>query len=168
MFSHYSLRKQLKRVPRFSRLTVQQFATLLHFWRHRFNMAKVFQIWSTVAGYDELYACDFSQSETEKYFEWIINCNKYYFVTYTTVQLVTSGPLISSHLYGWSITKGNSRKSFPVISVKLTCIKQSPLWLQSPFPRSQRLLMSLPPLNNNFQLRDVILTAADHRTFHIL
>ena len=38
-------------------------------------MAKVFQIWSTVAGYDELFACDFSQSETEKYFEWIINCN---------------------------------------------------------------------------------------------
>ena len=43
------------------RLTVQKSANLLHFCRHRFNMAKFFQIWSTV-----------SQSETEKYFERII------------------------------------------------------------------------------------------------
>ena len=43
------------------------------------------------------YACDFSQSETEKYFEWIINCNNYYFVT--TVKPV-SGPHLLS--YGWS------------------------------------------------------------------
>ena len=38
-------------------------------------MAKFFQIWLTVAGYDEYffyYVCDFGQSETEKYFEWII------------------------------------------------------------------------------------------------
>ena len=27
---------------------------LLQFLRHRFNMAKFFEIWSTVAGYDEL------------------------------------------------------------------------------------------------------------------
>ena len=33
-------------------------------------MAEIFQIWSTVAGYDELHACDFSQSETEKYYDW--------------------------------------------------------------------------------------------------
>ena len=30
--------------------------------------SSVSQIWSTVAGYDELW-CDFSQSEMEKYFE---------------------------------------------------------------------------------------------------
>ena len=30
-------------------------AILLHFWRHRSNMTKFFQIWSTVAGYDELH-----------------------------------------------------------------------------------------------------------------
>ena len=35
---------------------------------HRFNIAKFFQIWSTMAGYDEL-SVGFSQSETAKYFE---------------------------------------------------------------------------------------------------
>ena len=54
MFRHYSLRKQLKRVPRFSRLTVEKTATLLHFWRHPFNMGKFFQTGSTAAGFDKL------------------------------------------------------------------------------------------------------------------
>ena len=44
-----------------------------HFLRHRFKMAEFFQIFSTVAGYDELCVWFFSQSETEKYFEWMIN-----------------------------------------------------------------------------------------------
>ena len=38
------------------------------------------------------YACDFSRSETEKYFETIINCNNYFV---TTVKPV-SGPPFSS------------------------------------------------------------------------
>ena len=46
--------------------------TLLHFYAHWFNMAKFFQIWLTVAGYDAYffyYVCDIGQSEAEKYFE---------------------------------------------------------------------------------------------------
>ena len=35
------------------------------------HIAKFFQIWLTIAGYDEL-CVGFSQSEMEKYFEWII------------------------------------------------------------------------------------------------
>ena len=38
---------------------------MLYNWRHFSHIAKFFQIWSTVAGYDEVW--DFSQSETEKY-----------------------------------------------------------------------------------------------------
>ena len=35
-------------------------------------MEKFFQIWLTVAGYEEFfYVCDFSRSEAEIYFEWI-------------------------------------------------------------------------------------------------
>ena len=71
--SLFSLPKQLNLVPGSSRLTVPQPATLLHFWHHRFIMAKFVQIWSTVAAYDELCVWFYSsQSETKKYFEeWI-------------------------------------------------------------------------------------------------
>ena len=37
------------------------------------HIAKFFQIWPTVTGYDEYYALDFSESEMAKYFEWIIS-----------------------------------------------------------------------------------------------
>ena len=44
----------------------------LHFWRHWFNMAKI----RSEFGEQQLvmvnYACGFNQSETGKYFEWII------------------------------------------------------------------------------------------------
>ena len=61
----YSLPKQLNLIPKSSRLTVQfsgNYAAQLMSFLH---IAKFFQIWSTVAGYDELW--DFSQSDTEKY-----------------------------------------------------------------------------------------------------
>ena len=44
----------------------------LHFWRHWFNVAKIL----SKCGEQQLvmvnYACGFNQSETGKYFEWII------------------------------------------------------------------------------------------------
>jgi len=64
--------KQLNLVPRFPRSSLQYdgsisqiIETMTSFWRHRFNM--------TVQQLDMVnYACAFSQSESGKYFEWII------------------------------------------------------------------------------------------------
>ena len=64
---------------------LQQAALWMSFWHHRFNNLQraalltsliqydedSFQIWWTAAGYGELYLW-FNQSETGKYFEWII------------------------------------------------------------------------------------------------
>ena len=44
----------------------------LHFWRHRFNMAKILSKFGEQQLVMVNYACDFNQSETGKYFEWII------------------------------------------------------------------------------------------------
>ena len=49
--------------------------TLLHFYVRWFDMANFFQIWLTVADYDEYffyYVPDFGQSETEKYFVMVV------------------------------------------------------------------------------------------------
>ena len=43
-------------------------AFLQHDFRHQFNIAKFFQVWSTIAGYDQtICGWDFCQLETEKY-----------------------------------------------------------------------------------------------------
>ena len=75
LFRHFVLPKQLNLVPNFSRLTVQLSATLAAVLtssvQHDKILPKFFQIWSTVAVVLVMmnYSCDFSQSETEKYFE---------------------------------------------------------------------------------------------------
>ena len=55
--------------------------SLLCFSHHLPDVAKVFQILSEQAQVMKNQPCDFSQSETEKYFEWIDNddddLNKY-------------------------------------------------------------------------------------------
>ena len=45
----------------------------LHFWRHWFNMAKILSKFGEQQLVMVNYACGFNQSETGKYFEWIIN-----------------------------------------------------------------------------------------------
>ena len=44
----------------------------LHFWRHWFNMAKILAKFGEKHLVMVNYACGFNQSETRKYFEWII------------------------------------------------------------------------------------------------
>ena len=44
----------------------------LHFWHHWFNMAKIFSKFGEQQLVMVNYACGFNQSETGKYFEWII------------------------------------------------------------------------------------------------
>ena len=44
----------------------------LHFWRHWFNMAKIRSKFVELQLGMVNYACSFNQSETGKYFEWII------------------------------------------------------------------------------------------------
>ena len=44
----------------------------LHFWRHWFNMAKMLSKFGEQHLVMVYYACGFNQSETGKYFEWII------------------------------------------------------------------------------------------------
>ena len=44
----------------------------LHFWRHWFNMAKILSKFGEPQLVMVNYACGFNQSETRKYFEWII------------------------------------------------------------------------------------------------
>ena len=44
----------------------------LHFWRHCFNMAKILSKFGEQQLVMMNYACGFNQSETVKYFEWII------------------------------------------------------------------------------------------------
>ena len=44
----------------------------LHTWHHFSHIAKSFQIWSTIYLVMMNYLWDFSQSEMEKYFEWIM------------------------------------------------------------------------------------------------
>ena len=44
----------------------------LHFLRHWFNMAKILSKFGEQQLVTVNYACDFNQSETGKYFEWII------------------------------------------------------------------------------------------------
>ena len=44
----------------------------LHFWRHCFNMAKILSKFGEQQLVMVNYACGFNQSETGKYFEWII------------------------------------------------------------------------------------------------
>ena len=44
----------------------------LHFWRQWLNMAKILSKFGEQQLVMVNYACDFNQSETEKYFEWII------------------------------------------------------------------------------------------------
>ena len=46
----------------------------LHFWRHWFNMAKILSKFGEqqLVMVNYMYACGFNQSETGKYFEWII------------------------------------------------------------------------------------------------
>ena len=45
----------------------------LHFWRHWLNMAKILSKFGEQQLVMVNYACGFNQSETGKYFEWIIN-----------------------------------------------------------------------------------------------
>ena len=47
----------------------------LHFWRHWFNMAKMLSKFGEQRLVMVNYACGFNQSETGKYFEWIITYN---------------------------------------------------------------------------------------------
>ena len=65
--------KQLNLVPRFPRSTVQYDGSIWQiidpmrsFWRHRFNMTVQQLVMMNCA-------CGFTQSETGKYFEWMIN-----------------------------------------------------------------------------------------------
>ena len=44
----------------------------LHFWRHWFNMAKILSKFGEQQLVMVNYACGFNQSETGKYFEWIL------------------------------------------------------------------------------------------------
>ena len=44
----------------------------LHFWRHWFNMVKILSKFGEQQLVMVNYACGFNQSETGKYFEWII------------------------------------------------------------------------------------------------
>ena len=44
----------------------------LHFWHHWFNMAKILSKFGEQQLVMVNYVCGFNQSETEKYFEWII------------------------------------------------------------------------------------------------
>ena len=44
----------------------------LHFWRHWFNIAKILSKFGEQQLVMMNYACGFNQSETGKYFEWII------------------------------------------------------------------------------------------------
>ena len=44
----------------------------LHFWRHWFNMSKILSQFGEQQLLMVNYACGFNQSETGKYFEWII------------------------------------------------------------------------------------------------
>ena len=57
----------------------------LHFWRHWFNMAKALSKFGEQQLVTVNYACGFVQSETGKYFEWIIITDiltLYYFSCY--------------------------------------------------------------------------------------
>ena len=47
----------------------------LHFWRHWFNMTKILSKFGEQQLVMGNYACGFNQSETRKYFEWIIKNN---------------------------------------------------------------------------------------------
>ena len=54
----------------------------LHFWRHWFNTAKILSKFGEQQLVMVNYACGFNQSETGKYFEWIIKpFNAFYWVT---------------------------------------------------------------------------------------
>ena len=48
----------------------------LHFWRHWFNMAKILSKFCEQRLVMVNYTCGFNQSETGKYFEWIIISDK--------------------------------------------------------------------------------------------
>ena len=69
----FSQPKQLNVVSRFSRLKVHYPARQLHFWRHRFIKRTILPdlVISSWLWWIN-YACAFSQSESGKYFEWII------------------------------------------------------------------------------------------------
>ena len=47
----------------------------LHFWRHWFNMVKILSKFGEQQLVMVNYACGLNQSETGKYFEWIIKLN---------------------------------------------------------------------------------------------
>ena len=66
--------KQLSLVPRFSNgsITCKKAALLTSFWRHRFNITKILSKFGKQQLVMVNYACGFNQSETGKYFEWII------------------------------------------------------------------------------------------------
>ena len=49
-----------------------KFCSGLHFWRHWFNMTKILSKFGEQQLVMGNYACGFNQSETGKYFEWII------------------------------------------------------------------------------------------------
>ena len=64
----------------------------LHFWRHWFNMAKILSKFGEQQLVMVNYACGFNQSETGKYFEWIIiRINWYKHVSCGSIDLLPTG-----------------------------------------------------------------------------
>ena len=53
-------------------ITCNKAALLTSFWRHRFSMTKILSKFGKQQLVMVNYACGFNQSETGKYFEWII------------------------------------------------------------------------------------------------
>ena len=87
------LTSKTTQLPRSSRLTIHLSVNFAARLTSSAQYGKFFQIWSTIADYVN-YAWDFSQSETEKYFEWIItHCGmhnwvcKVYFSGNTSIKL---------------------------------------------------------------------------------
>ena len=64
----------------------------LHFWRHWLNMAKMLSKFGEQHRVIVNYACGFNQSETGKYFEWIIKL-----IIHCTTELFRKGLVVLSH-----------------------------------------------------------------------
>ena len=70
--------------PKFFSVNGSIICSGLHFWRHWFNMAKILSKFGEQQLVTVNHACGFNQSETGKYFEWLINTPYSMVKTYNT------------------------------------------------------------------------------------
>ena len=92
----------------------------LHFWRHWFNIAKIFfQIWWTAAGYGKLCVW-FKPIRNGKIF-WMNNKSQYWIIILANFRLLSHLQLIRSSTARGSVTSISSRWSLQILTSTMIC-----------------------------------------------